>query len=82
MLIEIFDNGVGLKSTSNSQRGDHMSMAKHLTTERIRLLNKGSFRKEASFYIQDLKESNKNKSGTKVVFMVPYTVIKPAIKTN
>lgn len=82
MLIEIIDNGVGINSTNTAKRGDHMSMARHLTTERIRILNKGSFRKGVKFSIQDIQQYNKNRSGTKVVFMVPFTVILPETKMS
>lgn len=82
MLIEIIDNGVGINSTITNKRGDHMSMAKHLTTERIRILNKGSFRKGVRFSIQDIQQYNKNRSGTKVVFMIPYSVILPETKMS
>ncbi len=82
MLIEIIDNGVGINSTITNKRGDHMSMARHLTTERIRILNKGSFRKGVRFSIQDIQQYNKNRSGTKVVFMIPYSVILPETKMS
>jgi len=73
LLFEVEDNGVGLKISKQKSisKSSHSSSAIDITRERIKILGKrhGFF---AIFDIRELKDTNGNVKGTKVMFTLPY----------
>lgn len=68
LKLIVKDNGIGIGKSRKS--GGHQSLATSITEERIALLKKIT-KKEFSFSISDLSESNGEISGTQVIFKLP-----------
>jgi len=76
LIVEIEDNGIGLKATQKANVGPkkHESMAIKITNERLEVIRKMT-KKRSGIEIIDLKEVHPNKSGVLVRLELP--IIKP-----
>lgn len=72
LKVEIIDNGIGIEKAreQKNQHKKHKSLAIQITHERLALLNK-SKKKKISFSMTDLSDENKEKTGTKIIFLLP-----------
>lgn len=77
LVFEVEDNGIGLTLAKKMgiSRPDHKSSALEITRERIKILGKqyGFF---ANFEIRELKDNHGKVTGTKVMFTLPYKIVK------
>lgn len=69
VIFEVEDNGLGFNNTSNSNNGNHKSMAIGITKDRLAILNRKQ-KKKLSFDILDKSEAG-NGHGTIVRFLIP-----------
>lgn len=70
LIVEISDNGIGIKHNLVKKEIHHKSMAISIVKERIKLLSK-STKKEVTLEISDISEINPTQTGTKVIFEIP-----------
>ena len=69
--ITISDNGVGrTKSMQMEEKAKHQSMAIEITKERLEILS-GKFKRDYSFQIKDLKDSEGKDAGVEVMIDIP-----------
>ncbi len=70
LIMKTEDNGIGRKESTKNTNKQHISKATSITNQRIELLSK-KYKKEISFNILDLKDSNNTPTGTLVQFTLP-----------
>ena len=73
IVFEVEDDGVGREKARGilyKMNKEHKSLATAITRERIRLLNK-KLKSKIMLYIQDLKNTKNESSGTKVQIEIP-----------
>ncbi len=72
LLVEVDDNGVGINKAMQTEEKNkkHKSMAMQITKERLSVLNR-SKKQKLTFSISDISDSDKQTTGTKVVFSIP-----------
>ena len=73
LQVEISDNGIGIEKAQNQKdlHKDHKSMAIQITMERLKYLNRSKKRK-FSFTITDLGDKQTGKTGTRIIFSIPF----------
>lgn len=74
LFCKIEDNGVGINSSMSAKKAtkiNHTSAALELTKTRLELLCK-NLKFPFTFDIRDIQESDKNRTGTIVEFLVPF----------
>lgn len=72
--IEICDNGIGIErgmELSKQKQDTHSSLAMTITEERLNLLNRRS-KNKIHLSISEIKNENKIKHGTRVIFIIPF----------
>lgn len=77
LVIIIEDNGIGIEkalSQKESNSKTHKSLGMSTTIERIQKLNKGRSQKDL-YEIIDLSENDTNKTGTRILFRIPFIEI-------
>jgi tetratricopeptide (TPR) repeat protein len=77
LVMEIEDNGIGIeKSKAQKQQADsqHKSLATTITAERILVLNR-QISGKIRMHITNLQTPDNSRSGTKVVFQIPYQTL-------
>jgi sensor histidine kinase YesM len=75
--IEVEDDGIGFKASSEMKKKsskDHKSLAMKITKDRLMMMCK-KYKKKYTFISADILDAEKNVSGAKVSFDVPYTMI-------
>jgi len=72
VVVEVRDNGIGINKASQGEtkKKDHKSMAMQITRERLEFLNR-SKKQKLSFAVSDISETDKQTSGTRVIFSIP-----------
>ncbi len=72
LLVEVEDNGIGINKAMQTEEKNkkHKSMAMQITKERLSVLNR-SKKQKLTFSISDISDSDKQTTGTKVVFSIP-----------
>jgi ligand-binding sensor domain-containing protein len=76
LVLEIEDNGVGLKQSmvnKNDSRKEHKSLATTITKERLALLNGGN--DDITFTIEDLMDVTHTSCGTRVKIQIPFLTL-------
>ena len=74
IVFEVEDDGVGRKKSKeilHQQNKDHKSLGTTITYQRIRVLNK-KLKKKITLRILDLKNSDGDSTGTKIVIELPF----------
>ena len=82
LLLICEDNGMGIEASMKQKKDNikkHKSLATKITRERIKVLNK-VYPSKISLEILDLKKADPKRSGTRVVFGIPYTIANKNIK--
>ncbi len=74
LLVEIIDDGIGREKAGEIKDKRHKSFATDITNSRIKSM-KQSYKKGIFFDILDLKNSENDPIGTKVIFKLPLTYI-------
>ncbi|HXC05656.1 MAG TPA: tetratricopeptide repeat protein [Bacteroidia bacterium] len=79
ILVRVVDNGIGRKGSELLNAGKkpgHVSMATHITQERIRMLNK-KLKKKMIVFTEDLIGQDGQPSGTAVTVRLPISGLAP-----
>jgi sensor histidine kinase YesM len=74
--IEVKDDGIGFKKSSElkkDKKTDHQSLAMTITQERL-LMHYKKYKRKIQLTISDLMDDNKQVTGAKVIFGIPYQI--------